>query len=203
MKQAATFLWVGLALAACLTAAGAEPAAKEDPAHEELRALRRELTQAINNNDLDKLLALLDDDVVVTFMNAEVARKPEQVKAYYERMMKGEHRIVDSFTTDPTVDELTHMYGDTGVAFGSSKDHFKLVDGRDFQVETRWTAVLVKKQDKWKVAGFHASASIFDNPVLYIAIRKTAAWTGGIAAVVGLVIGFAAAWFLKKRPQAA
>ncbi len=203
MKQATRFLWVGLALTLCLPAAGAESAAKEDPAHEELRALRRELTQAINGNDLEKLLALLDDDVVVTFMNAEVAHTPKEVKAYYDRMMKGDHRIVDSFTTDPTVDELTHLYGDTGVAFGNSKDHFKLVDGRNFQIETRWTAALVKKQGKWKLAAFHASANIFDNPVLYIAAKRAAMWAGGIAALVALIIGFAAALFFKKRPRPA
>jgi ketosteroid isomerase-like protein len=163
---------------------------KEDPAHADLRALRAELVKAINGNHLDDLLALLDDDVVVTFMNAEVGRKPAGVRAYYDKMMNGPNKIVESITIDPTVDELTHLYGDTGVAFGSSKDHFKLTDGRDFVAETRWTGTLVKKDGKWKVASFHASANAFDNPILWIALKKVGMWVGIGAAVLGLVIGF-------------
>ena len=163
---------------------------KEDPAHADLRALRAELVKAINGNHLDDMLALLDDDVVVTFMNAEVGRKPAGVRAYYDKMMNGPNKIVESITIEPTVDELTHLYGDTGVAFGSSKDHFKLTDGRDFVAETRWTGTLVKKDGKWKVASFHASANAFDNPILWIALKKVGMWVGIGAAVLGLVIGF-------------
>jgi ketosteroid isomerase-like protein len=163
---------------------------KEDPAHADLRALRAELVKAINGNHLDDMLALLDDDVVVTFMNAEVGRKPAGVRAYYDKMMNGPNKIVESITIDPTVDELTHLYGDTGVAFGSSKDHFKLTDGRDFVAETRWTGTLVKKDGKWKVASFHASANAFDNPILWIALKRVGMWVGIGAAVLGLVIGF-------------
>jgi hypothetical protein len=106
---------------------------------------------------------------------------------------------VDSVTIDPTVDELTHLYGDTGVAFGSSKDHFKLTDGRDFVFDTRWTATAVKKNGKWKVASFHASTNTFDNPVLWIAVKRVALWTGVSAAVLGLVVGLVIGLLLRRR----
>ncbi len=99
-------------------AAAAEDKNKENPAHEELRALRKGLVEAIKKNDVDELLTYLDPDVVVTWQNGEVSRKPDGVKAYYDRMMKGPQRVVDTLTIDPTVEELTHLYGDTGVAFG-------------------------------------------------------------------------------------
>ena len=114
---------------------------KEHPAHQELRVLRDNLIDAVNKQDLDRLLTFLDEDIVVTWQNAEVSRGPKEVRAYYERMMKGPNRVVESVTIDPTVDSLTHLYGDdTGVAYGSSKDHFKLTDGRDFELVSRWTA---------------------------------------------------------------
>ena len=55
----------------------------------------------------------------------------------------------------------------------------------------RYTNFFVKKDGKWKVASFHASTDLFDNPVLHIAVRRTAMWTGGIAGVAGLAIGCA------------
>jgi ketosteroid isomerase-like protein len=176
--------------------------AKEDPAHEQLRTLRREVTDAVNKNDLDRLLTHLDKDVVVTWMNAEVSRGPDGVRAYYDKMTKGPDRVVESVTINPEVDELTHLYGDTGIASGSSQDHFKLADGRDFVVPTRWSGTLVRKDGRWLIAEFHASTNLFDNPVLHIAIRKTATWVGCGAAVAGLLVGFVVARLLRRRSPA-
>jgi uncharacterized protein (TIGR02246 family) len=173
---------------------------KEDPAHEQLRTLRRQLVDAVNKNDLDALLALVDKNVVVTWMNGEVSRGPDGIRAYYDKMMKGDKRIVQSIQINPEVDELTHLYGDTGVAFGSSRDHFKLTDGRDFEILTRWSATLTRADGKWRLANFHASANVFDNPILSIAIKQTALWTGIGAVVVGLVVGVILGRFLRKRP---
>jgi uncharacterized protein (TIGR02246 family) len=172
----------------------------EDPAHEELRTLRRQLVEAINKNDLDALLTHLTPDVVATWMDGRVSHGPQGVRQYIEMMTKGENRKVNSYKTEAEVDELTHLYGDTGIATGQSHDAFVLTDGRDFVVNTRWTATLAKKDGAWKVAGFHASTDMFDNPVLHIAVRQTALWTGGIAALVGLGVGLILARILRRRP---
>jgi ketosteroid isomerase-like protein len=157
------------------------------------------LIEAINKNDLDALLTHLDKDVVITWMDASVSRGPQGVKEYIEKMTKGENRKVNSHSIDAEVDELTHLYGDTGMATGTSKDQFVLTDGRDFVVNTRWTATVVKKDGKWKIASFHSSTDMFYNPVLFIAVRRTAMWVGGIAVAVGLLLGFGVAWFLRRR----
>jgi len=175
---------------------------KEHPAHQELRALRDGLKEAVNKNDLDRLLSYLADDVVVTWQNSEVSRGPKEVRAYYERMMTGPNRIVESIKIDPVVDELTHLYGDnTGVAYGSSKDHYKLTDGRDFEVASRWSATVVKQDGQWKIANFHASANMFDNPVMWIAVRKSMLWTGIAAGVAGLLVGLIVARLFRRKPQ--
>jgi ketosteroid isomerase-like protein len=189
--------WI-VALSLAFALGGQQPV-KEDTVHDELRALKKELTEAVNANNLDALVALLDDNVVVTWQNAEVSRGPDQVRAYYDRMMKGDKRIVESVHIEPVVDELAHLYGNTGVAFGSSKDHFKLTDGRDFVFESRWSGTMVKKEGKWKVASFHASTNTFDNPIIWIAVKRVGFWTGAIAGAAGLIIGLAATWLLRRR----
>ena len=172
----------------------------EEPVHDELRALKDELVEAINKNDIDRLLSKLDKDVVVTWMNAEVSRGPAEVRAYLERMTKGPKPIVKSYKTEPVVEELTHMYGDDcGVSYGHSKDTFLLTDGREFTVTSRWSATTVKKDGKWLVANFHGSANVFDNAVLDIAIRTTARWTGIAAGAAGLLVGGGLVWFLRRR----
>lgn len=192
-------LALGAVFVVALASHAQENKPKEDPAHAELRALRDGLIKAVNGNDLKALLSLLDDDVIVTWQNGEVSRKPAKVEEYYNRMMKGDKRIVEQLKINPEVAELTHLYGDTGVSFGTSKDHFILTNGMDFEVETRWSATAVKKNGKWLIANFHASTNMFDNPLLNIA-KKTAFWAAGIAGVVGLVVGLVVAKLTRKRP---
>jgi uncharacterized protein (TIGR02246 family) len=194
---------LGLLAVAQARAQDKDPTKKEDPAHQELRALRTQVVAACNKGDIDGVLAVLDKDVVVTWLNGEVSRGPQQVREYMERMIKGPNRIVERFEVNPEPHELTHLYGDTGVAFGTSKDHFVLTDGKDFDVLSKWSATLAKKDGKWVIANFHSSTNMFDNPVLNIAIKRTATWVGVGAGVGGLLVGFLLGRLLRHRPAAA
>jgi hypothetical protein len=176
------------------------PDSKDEATHKELVALREGMLDAVEKVDIDKLLTYLDDNVVVTYMNAEVARKPEGVREYYEKMMKGPNPRVKSYKPNVEVDEKTHLYGDAGVVTGSSRDHFVLNDGREFDIDVRWTATVVKKDGKWKVAGFHSSANVFDNPILTTTTKETSYVVGGAAGLGGLMFGLIiGALFLRRR----
>src|SRR6266404_4190077 len=156
---------------------------KEDPAHEALRGLMKEVLAAYNAGDLDKLLAPVDDNVVVTWQNGAVTKGPKEVKAFYEKLTKGPDKIVQNSSINPVPDELAILYNDgkTAIAWGNSKDHYLLTDGTEFDQDTRWSATAVKKDGKWKVASIHISVDLFNNPILEIAIKRTATWVGGLA----------------------
>jgi len=175
-------------LAVTAGAALAQPV--EDPAHAELRALRDSLVDAVNKKDIEALLRQLHPDVVVTWQNAEVSRKPEGVRAYLARMLQGSDRMVDDFTTSVAVDELTILHGgDTGISFGSSRDHFKLRSGQSFDLNSRWSATVVRHDGRWVVGAFHASVNLFDNPLLVGAQRLALGGSIG-ALIVGTVLGY-------------
>ena len=183
MKRAASVILVFVLWSPLLAA---QP---EDPAHGELRAFRDALVDAVNGNNRDRLVSLLHKNVTVTWLNGEVSRGPEQVRAFYDRMMTGEKRVVASIAIRPTVDEKADLYGSTAVAFGSSEDDYKLVSGMDFKVTSRWRATAVKEDGHWLIVNFHNSLGAFDNPLL-AAAKRTALWAAVIAALVGAVVGF-------------
>jgi ketosteroid isomerase-like protein len=140
---------------------------------------------------------------VVTWQNAEVSRGREGVRAYLTRMTSGPDRIVARFQTNPTVDELTILYGgDTGIAFGRSSDRFELTDGMNFELTGRWSAALIRENERWLVASFHASANLFDNPVLSLATRYTV-WIGVGGLVAGALLALAATAVLRKSQRKA
>jgi uncharacterized protein (TIGR02246 family) len=182
----------------------AQGQSKEDSAHEELRGLMKEVLTAYNKGDLDKLTDALDDEVVVTWQNGRVNKGRKEVKAYYEEMTTGPKRVVEKSSIEPVPDDLSIFYNDskTAIAWGSSKDHYKLTDGTEFDQETRWSATVVKKDGKWKVVSVHISVNMFDNPILNMAIKKTGIWIGSIAGGIGLLVGLiVAALIFRSRSK--
>ena len=196
MKTLAALLALTFLTAAPLPAQDAKPApAAEDPAHQELRALRDGLLDAMNKADLEKMLTYLHPNVVITYQNAEVARGREGAKAYQLKMTTGPAKVVESFHAAAKVDELTILHGgDTGISFGSSVENFKMAHGGDITLNGRWTATLVKENGQWLVAALHCSTNLFDNPVV-AATKKAGVAAGAGSIIIGLVVG----WFLGKR----
>jgi ketosteroid isomerase-like protein len=176
---------------AALPVSSQAPPAKDEAVHNELRALRDGLVDAMNKGDIERQLTYLHPNIVVTALNGEVSRGRDGVRAYFLKMTTGPNRVVESFHCDVMVDELTILYGaDTGISFGSAVQSYKLTDGLKLDAKTRWTATLVKDHDHWLVASLHASANLFDNPLLAMA-KRTAYWAGGVCLVLGLIVGFA------------
>lgn len=126
---------------------------------------------------------------MVTWHDAEVSRGRDGIRAYLNRMLSGPGKVVESYSADVKVDELTILYGgDTGISFGSAVEHFKMTGGRTFDLPARWSATLVKDGGRWLIASLHASDNLFDNPLLAMA-RRAVWWAGGIALLVGLAAG--------------
>lgn len=181
------------ALIACIitTAAFAESPAVEDPAHQELRALRTEVVDAITEGDIGRILTRLHPNVVVTWQNNEVCRGHQGVRDFFHRMGKQAFR---GYKVPPTPDDLTLLYdGDTGVSFGSSVGQFNLL-GKQYEFHNRWTATLIKENGRWLLASYHVSWNALDNPLLNTA-KHTLYGVAGFALVAGVVTG----WLVGKR----
>ncbi|RYD18559.1 MAG: DUF4440 domain-containing protein [Verrucomicrobiaceae bacterium] len=172
---------------------GLAPAA-EDPAHEELRALRTRIIDSITKGDIDSVLTHVHPDVVITWQNSEVCRGRQGLKDFFDRMGK---KSFKGYKVPPTPDELTILHGgDTGVSFGKTVAEYDLL-GRHYEIESRWTATLVKQDGKWLLGAYHISMNTLDNPLLSAA-KKALYVAGGIGLVLGILIGR----LLGKRAKA-
>jgi ketosteroid isomerase-like protein len=188
-------IYTALAVLAAFTILGPQRAqAQEDPAHDELRALRTALVEAIVKGDFDETVKHVHPDVVVTWQNNEVCRGRDGLRDFFERMGKDAFK---SYKVEPTPDELAILYGgDTGISFGHNVGSYELL-GKEFEFHNRWTATLVKENGNWLLAGYHISLNALDNPVLNSA--KNTLFTGaGAGVVVGAILGF----FIGRRNKA-
>jgi uncharacterized protein (TIGR02246 family) len=168
-------------------------------AHDALRKLKTTMEQALNARDQATIVANVHPDVVFTTMNGDVCRGPAQIRAYFDKMLTAPGHVVKDVKVHFDVDQLTTLYGgDTGVAYGSSNDHYELMDGKTFDIRGRWTCTMVKDGDRWVVAAFHYSANVFDNPILDR--YKSALWRVAIgAAAAALVIGLLLGRMMRRR----
>lgn len=182
----AVLLWTAPALAQAPVAAAPSPEAL----HDEIRAIRDEILAAIAKGDFAAIVPHLHPNVVFTPMNNEICRGPEEVRAYFDRMLKGPDAVLQSVRFDMKVDRLTDLYGDTGLAYGDSDAVYVMKNGMELPIHTRWTCALVRHEGRWKIAAFHASPNAFDNPILEQSKKGAMLKAGGIAGVAGLVLGF-------------
>ena len=189
-------------IAAGLTLSSAAQSSLE-ATHNELRALRDGLLDAVNKGDIERQLTYLHTNVVITWHNAEVSRGRDGVRTYYKRLTSGPEKMVEKFAAEINVDELTILYGDdTGISFGSSMEHFTLTNGKKLDLQGRWTATLVKEGGKWLIASLHVSSNLFDNAVFDI-VKKTAFRTFCVVFVVAIVVGGLVGWRLGRKRRAA
>jgi uncharacterized protein (TIGR02246 family) len=175
---------------------GQEP---EDPAHAQLRELRGGLVKAVNAGDLEGLISFLHPNVVVTWLDGTQSRGHQAVRDYYKSKTEGKEAIVQSYSVDPEVKELSFLYdGDAAIAYGQAVSRFVLRDHGQLDIHGPWTATMVKEGDRWLIAAFHSSTGMFDNPLL--AVVKRFAYTGiAIAAVVALLVGLVVGLVVGKR----
>lgn len=164
--------------------------APDEPVHQALRQLKVTMEKALNERDLDAIVANVDPNVVFTTMNGDVCRGPAEIRAYFNKMLTAPGHIVKDVHVSFEADALTTLYGgDAGVAIGRSHDRYELTNGQTFEINGRWTCTMVRSGDRWVIAAFHYSANVFDNPIL--TKLKSMAWPIGIGALLlGILLGF-------------
>ena len=167
--------------------------------HRQLRALKDGAEAAFNkmgeSGSTDHLAPLIDyvhDSIVLVAMNGETVIGKDGIRDYFMRTVGGPDPTVASVHHTFDVAALSTLYGDdTAVAHGSSWGRYNLTDGLAFEVDTFWTATMVKEDGRWLLASFQFAPSIFENPLLNKATQMIYIFAA-VAGFLGLLLGF---WF--------
>ena len=197
MQTPAVVVRVFLALVALLPVAAISAA--EVDAHaadrQALRLVLAEIEAGINARDLPRLLAPLDDDVIVTYQNAHVARGKAEVEAYYKQMLESPNALVERLQIRAEVGGPAVFHDQVAIAHGTSVDHMRLRTGQEIELDAAWSSTSVRKGKAWKVVAIHFSTNVLDNSLLRAA-QRMAFWVGGLGLLAGLAAGF---WLGRRR----
>ena len=170
--------------------------------HEELRAVLKVVESAINSGDYDKMLPVLSKDIRATPINQEFLASRAEVSAYFKKWF-GAEGYLKKLEISLMPDKLTELSADKnwGVVYGSGVERYILSDGRPYDLQTRWTATMVKEADGlWRIRTIHIATNFLDNPILTEAehaLGKAAAAGGA----VGLLVGGGFGWWLRRKKK--
>ncbi len=141
---------------------------KRETDHQALRDLKSNVIEAINNQDMAKLITYFSKDFVFTSVTQEALTSEKAVKDYYNKMMKGDKALVNSINVAAEADILTRFLGDNaGYCYGTADETYVLnKSNRTVTMKTRWTAVVIKEDNQWKIVAVHIGANVMDNPIL-------------------------------------
>lgn len=172
--------------------------------HDELRSVTAGLVQAINNQQFDQLAPYFHEKMRVTTINQEFLDSRAGIEPYFKHWF-GPGQFLKSLEMQLNPDVETELYDNNqfGIARGKGIERYGLSDGRKFDIQTRWTATVIKDTDgKWRILSLHLGTNFLDNPVLY-AIERSILWIGVGCAAGGLLLGGLVTWLVLRRRKPA
>jgi hypothetical protein len=175
-----------------------------DPRAEDRRQLLQifsEIEKGINEQNIDRMVAQMDEKATVIWLNAEASRGHAEIKAYYRRMVGGpdsKEAILKKYTTTAKVAGPARFFGDVAVADGTMVDEFFPIRRDVFKLDSNWSVTCVKREGRWKVVHLHLSANVFNNPLLD-EVRQMVWYAAGGGLLAGLILMFGLGRFTRSR----
>lgn len=175
---------------------------EEEAIRAELVELRDRMFAAYESRDLETMLKDIGSEIIITWQNGDRNHGPKAFTEFFNKMMKGDNALVVDVKTEFELDGSAILYGDSAaVASGTTTDVFKLRDGRDFSLDSKWTASLSKVEGQWKITSYHVSSNVFDNPFLSTA-KQWLVIMAVIGAICGLILGAVLMRLFTAKPKA-
>jgi ketosteroid isomerase-like protein len=166
--------------------------------HDALRNLRKEAAVALSSNNFDHLAPMLDKDFTITTVDNHKFTSLDDFKKYWESLFGGAKPVLKSIDMNPSADALTNFLSpDIGIAYGSSVDTYNFTDGDTRKMDTRWTAVVRRNADGWKLVAIHFSGNLLDNPVLAAAKSQQCIY-GAVGFGLGILITLLLTWCCRR-----
>lgn len=170
--------------------------------HTELRALLKGIEEAVNTESYADLEHYFHQNLRVTTVNQNTIFSYPEIQEYFEEWF-GEGGYLQSLELSLQPDAPTELYQDKtlGIVRGSGVEKYKLTDGRDLDLKTRWTATLIKDTDsKWRILALHLGTNFYDNAI-YHESRKYLTKMAVIGTMGGLILGVFFGFLIGRRKR--
>lgn len=166
----------------------------------ELDKLRDDLFHAFNTGDYPAMLEkYCHKDIIATWQDGTTSEGHAGVIAEFDKLKQ----FIDKMTVDATTDKrLILNDGNLVISSGEMKDHYVLGRGPSVNLNSRWSATLVKDSDRWLLVSFSASTNAFDNEVVSLYLTSQKYTVSAVAGLIGIGIGILLSRIMNRRSKA-
>ena len=168
--------------------------------HQMLRDMKALYENSISNNKLDDLVPLLDENFsFVTFTDSEFDIKNTTFTEFKKEWNETREKMLENGSYHVKLNpERSLIFGDVAVARGTAEHKIIKGDGTTYDIPGKWTVILRKNANDWKIVRAHSSISAFDNSLLHGHVKQQLIKTGAGSALIGLLIGVVATFLILK-----
>lgn len=168
------------------------PAYAADAREEDRKQLLQvfnEIVNGINEQNIDRMVAQMDENATVIWLNAEASRGHADIKAYYKRMVGTGDAILKKYTTKAKVAAPARFLGEIAVADGTMEDEFFPIRRGPFKLNSNWSVTCIKRDGKWKILHLHLSTNVFNNELLD-EVKQMVWYAAGGGLLAGVILMF-------------
>lgn len=165
----------------------------------ELNKFRDELFHAFNTGDYPAMLEkYCHKDIIATWQDGTTSEGHAGVIAEFDKLKQ----FIDKMTVDATTDKrLILNDGNLVISSGEMKDHYVLSRGPSVNLKSRWSATLVKDNDRWLLVSFSASTNAFDNEVVSLYLTSQRYTVSAVAGLIGIGLGLVFSRVMNRRSK--
>ncbi len=165
----------------------------------ELDKFREDLFHAFNTGDYPAMLeSYCHKDIIATWQDGTTSEGHAGVIAEFDKLKQ----FIDKMTVDASTDKrLILNNGNLAISSGEMKDHYVLGRGPSVNLNSRWSATLIKDNDRWQLISFSASTNAFDNEVVTLYLTSQKYMVSAIAGIIGLVVGVIVTRIISARKK--
>jgi ketosteroid isomerase-like protein len=182
-------------------APGTAPPPDEEALHQELRGMKKIYEDAVNSGDLKTLAPVFGPQTSGVVATNEEFHTLDEMQEIFNRF---KNSLGPGYTYRVTLNpERSLIYGDIAVCRGTSDEYVKISNGHEFNLTTRWTAVLRRENGQWHLLRSQVSMDPFHNSVTEYFFASVKKIYGGGGLAIGLVAGVLLGYLVRGRKKAA
>jgi ketosteroid isomerase-like protein len=198
MKRIRSVVILCISLLLAVSTVSAEE--RDHEIHNELRQLVRGIETAVNTEKYGDLKQYFHKSLRVTTVNQNTITSYQGIEEYFDEWF-GEGGYLISLKMTLIPDALTELYNNKkmGIVRGNGVEKYKLRDGRDLDLKTRWTATVIKDMDgEWRILALHLGTNFYDNAIYSEMSEQLKKW-GMIGTALALLLGLLLGYWLRGR----
>lgn len=179
------------------TADGQETVVDESAIDAELDAFRADLFRLFNEENYQQMLEdHCHPGILCTWQDGTSSTGHAGVIAEFDKLKQFIRRMQVHPTTDR---RLILNEGRVVISSGEMHDDYALARGLTVKLKSRWSATLVKEDDRWSLVSFSVATNAFENEVIDLYVKNAKYSSGALAGIAGLIAGVFATRMLRRR----